>query len=102
MAHLYRYTADGTGVFIMEDELRPTYLERELEAAKWWLYSPDLRRDDITFYLTEKGKEMYDKTIKPLHETFLPRLHLSRIERPAADRIAHEDEFQVAVIDARP
>ena len=54
------------------------------------------------FYLTQRGKEFYEKTLLPVHEKFLEDISCETVEKESLKYISHEDEFQVIekVIDS--
>lgn len=63
MEKLYRYTTNGEGVFSTGKRLLPKELVDEVLEAKKWLIKPNLNSGNYRFYLTQKGREMYKKTL---------------------------------------
>ena len=93
--YVYRYTSEGRGIFMAEDELEPPELEPEINRAKAWLPAPKLDCE-CEFYMTEKGREIYEQTLRPLHEKFMPEISVEAVPRSELEEIVYEDEFQVA------
>jgi hypothetical protein len=91
---LYRYTAAGEGVFMQEDDLTPPELRAAVEAGKAWLPQPHLDCD-CQFYMTAKGKEMYETVLKPIHEVYMPPIEVEAVPRSSLKEICYEDEYQV-------
>ena len=60
---LYRYTTEGEGVFSAGKRLLPNELVAEVLERKKWLKKPELKEGNYRFYLTKKGKKMYEKTL---------------------------------------
>jgi hypothetical protein len=91
---LYRYTAGGEGIFMAEDRLTPPELRLAVEKGKEWL--PTIHLDfECQFYMTPKGKEMYEMVLKPLHEVYMPPIECESVPRSSLKEIAYEDEYQV-------
>lgn len=57
---LYRYTANGEGIWSAGKRLLPEDLIEEAWEARKWMPKPQLPDGDYRFYLTEKGKEKYE------------------------------------------
>jgi hypothetical protein len=91
---LYRFTAGGEGIFMLEDKLTPPELRLAIEKGKEWLPQPHLDCE-CQFYLTAKGKEMYEMILKPLHEAYMPPIECEVVKRSTLREIVYEDEFQV-------
>jgi hypothetical protein len=91
---LYRYTAGGKGIFMQEDDLTPAELRPAIEAGKSWLPQPHLECD-CQFYMTAKGKEMYEMVLKPLHEAYMPPIECEEVQRSQLNEVVYEDEYQV-------
>lgn len=92
---LYRYVTSGEGVWSAGKRLLPDELVDEANENRKWLKRPELPEGNYRFFMTEAGKEMYEKTLKRVHEKYLPNIELSETPRLEVQDIAYEDEFQV-------
>ena len=97
MEKLYRYTTNGEGVFSAGKRLLPEELINEAWENRKWLPKPSLSEGEYIFYLTQKGKEQYDKTLLNVHKKYLPNIKLEEIERKNVSGIIYEDEWQVVL-----
>ncbi len=92
---LYRYTTNGEGVFSAGKRLLPEELVPEVLERKKWLPKPNLPLGNYQFYLTEKGKEMYEKTLLLSHKKYLPHIKKEIVDADDIKNIIYEDEYQV-------
>ena len=92
---LYRFTTRDEGVFSAGKRLLPPALLSEVIEAKSWLPKPPLPKGNFRFYLTDKGKEKYEKTLLISHKKYLPDIRCETILRSALKSIVYEDEWQV-------
>ena len=92
---LYRYTTKGEGVFSAGKRLLPENLVEEVLEAKKWLVKPKLLKGNYRFYLTEKGKEVYERTLLKSHKKYLKDIKLEIIERRKIRNIIYEDKYQI-------
>jgi hypothetical protein len=90
---LYRYTSGGKDVFSHDAVLARNLVE--LADAGKWLPAPTLPEGDHRFFLTEKGKAEYEKSLLPLHKKHLPDIVCEEIDFSEISGIAYEDEWQV-------
>lgn len=91
---LYRYTSAGKGIFMQEDDLTPPELRPKVEKAKEWLPAPHLDCE-CRFWMTEKGRAMYESILKPLHAQYMPPIEREQMPRSDLGEVVYEDEFQV-------
>ena len=73
----------------------PQNLVEEVLEAKKWLTKPKLAEGNYRFYLTEKGKEIYEKTLLIVHKKYLLDIKMEFIDRNKVKNIIYEDEYQV-------
>lgn len=103
---LYRYTAEGEGIFSAGKRLLPENLVEEANEARKWMPKPNLPpEDDYRFYLTLKGKEQYEKTLLLVHQKYLKDIAVKKIPLETVNQIGpvvYEDEWQVAVKKVMP
>ena len=92
---LYRFTTNGEGVFSAGKRLLPSELVDEVIETKKWLPKPSLLEGNYRFYLTEKGKSQYEKTLLLSHKKYLPNIICETIERAHVKKVIYEDEWQV-------
>ena len=92
---LYRFTAGGEGIFMVEDRKTPPHLRPAIEQAKEWLPSPHLDVE-CQFYMKRKGKELYERTLKPLHQLYMPPIICEEVLRSQLGTVVYEDDVQVA------
>jgi hypothetical protein len=92
---LYRFTAGGEGIFMVEDRQTPPPLRPQIEKAKEWLPSPHLQVE-CQFYMKKKGKELYERLLKPLHQLYMPAIECEEVRRSQLGTIVYEDNVQVA------
>ncbi len=95
MEKLYRYTTNGEGVFSAGKRLLPEGLINEVNWNRKWLKKPNLEDGNYRFYLTKKGKEIYEKSLLLSHIKYLPNITLEVINRNAIKNIVYEDEHQL-------
>lgn len=104
--HLYRYTADGEGIFSAGKRLLPENLVNEARKARKWLPRPDLPQSgNYRFYLTSKGKEQYEKTLLNVHKKYLQNVKIRQVSIDVINAIGpvvYEDEWQVVVRKEKP
>jgi hypothetical protein len=93
--NLFRYTTNGEGVFSAGKRLLPPELISEVNERRAWLPKPSLSKGTYLFYLTEKGKEKYEKTLFLSHQKYLPNIKSEAIPRTMLKNIVYEDEWQV-------
>ncbi len=102
MDHLYRYTADGEGIFSAGKRLLPEELVEEAREARAWLTKPDLAPSDgYRFYMTAKGKEQYEKTLLHVHRKYLKNIKVEELSMEtvrATGPTVYEDEYQVVIM----
>jgi hypothetical protein len=91
---LYRYTAGGKGIFMAEDALTPPELRPAVEAGKEWLPKPYLK-GKCRFYMTPKGRDMYEIILRPIHEAYMPPITREEVRRSDLGEVVYEDEYQV-------
>ena len=92
---LYRYTSKGEGIFSIGKRLLPKDLVNEVMDNKKWIIKPKLSEGEYRFYLTEKGKEMYEKTLLISHKKYLSNIRVESMDRKKVKNVAYEDEYQV-------
>lgn len=92
---LYRFTTNGEGVFSAGKRLLPEELVPEVLENKKWLVKPDLKHGKYIFYLTEKGKEMYEKTLFHSHRKYLKNIKFETVRYKNLKKVVYEDEYQV-------
>lgn len=90
---LYRYTSQEKDVFSGDTALGKNLAEMA-EAGKW-LESPKLPEGSYRFFLTEKGKEEYEKSLLPLHKKYLSDISCKEADFSEIKGIVYEDEWQV-------
>jgi hypothetical protein len=95
MEKLYRYITNGEGVFSAGKRLLPEELVEEVLEAKKWLIKPDLPEGNYRFYLTEKGKDNYEKTLLLLHKKYLQNIKQEIVGRDKLGKIVYEDKDQI-------
>lgn len=91
---LYRHTSDKKDVF---GKIPPEDFRKEAEEAGKWLLCPELPPGEYRFFLTEKGKEEYEKTLLPVHKKYLSDISCDETDSSKLDTVAYEDEWQVVV-----
>jgi len=94
---LYRYTSNNEGIWSAGKRLLPEDLIDEANENRKWLLKPQLPAGDYRFYLTEKGKEQYEKTLLKTHKKYLPKIKIEEINPLTIGKIVYEDEWQVVV-----
>lgn len=92
---LYRYTTDGEGVWSAGKRLLPATLVEEASANRAWLVKPQLPKGEYRFYLTEKGKEQYERTLLNTHRKYLAHISCEEIDSAHVESIVYEDTYQV-------
>lgn len=92
---LYRYKTNGEGIFQAGKRLLPSSLVEEGLEAKKWLKKPKLPKGRYVFYMTEKGKDLYEKTLLLSHKKYLKDIRREEISRSQLKNIIYEDEYQV-------
>ncbi len=92
---LYRFTTNGEGVFSAGKRLLSTSLIDEVIEAKKWIPKPTLPKGNYRFYLTEKGKKQYEKTLLHSHKKYLANIKCESINRDELKNIIYEDDWQV-------
>lgn len=90
---LYRYTSQEKDVFFGDTALNKNLAE--LAEAGKWLESPKLPEGSYRFFLTEKGKEEYEKSLLPLHKKYLSDISCKEADFSEIKGIVYEDEWQV-------
>ena len=97
---LYRYTSNGEGVWSTGKRLLPEHLVDEANEARKWLIKPNLPEGNYSFYMTEKGKDMYEKTLLKVHQKYLSNIKCEKYsfdEVIKNSEIAYEDENQLVI-----
>lgn len=94
---LYRYTANGEGIWSAGKRLLPEDLVNEAWETRKWMPKPQLPDGDYRFYLTEKGKEKYDNTLLNVHKKYLSNIESEEVEQSTIGKIVYEDGLQVVV-----
>ncbi len=99
--YLYRYTTNNGGVWSAGKRLLPEDLVEEVLERKKWLPKPVLPEGNYRFYLTEKGKQKYEKTLLLSHQKYLLNIKKEKIDRNKVVKIVYEDEWQVVEIKTK-
>lgn len=92
---LYRYISNGEGVWSIGKRLLPENLVEEVLEAKKWMPKPELPPGDYRFYLTEEGKEMYEKTLLPVHKKYLTNIECIEADSDSIGEIVYSDKWQI-------
>lgn len=92
---LYRYTANGEGVFSAGKRLLPGALAADALSAREWIIKPKLPEGSYHFYFTEAGKVMYEQTLLRVHQQYLSNLRCEEIDPTTIGTIIYEDAWQV-------
>ena len=92
---IYRYTTKGEGVLSAGRRLMPKELTDEVLENKKWLVKPELTEGVYLFYLTEKGREEYEKKLLNSHKKYLTDIKLETHEKENLKKIVYEDEYQI-------
>ncbi|MDO8407904.1 MAG: hypothetical protein Q7S95_01560 [bacterium] len=92
---LYRYTADGEGVWSAGKRLLPENLIEEANEQRAWLYKPTLPAGNYRFFLTEKGKRRYEQTLLHTHRKYLGSIRCEEIDASTVGEIVYQDEHQI-------
>ncbi len=92
---LYRYTANGEGVWSAGKRLLPDELVDEALEQRKWMPKPQLPEGEYTFFLTEKGKERYENTLFNTHKKYLSNIQLEEIDPTKIGEVVYEDDWQV-------
>jgi hypothetical protein len=95
MGKLYRYTANGEGVWSSGKRLLPAELVDEASEARKWMPRPLLPEGKYRFYLTEKGREQYEKTLLTVHKKYLTNIAFEEVDPTMVGAAIYEDEWQV-------
>ncbi len=95
--NLYRYTSNGEGIWSAGKRLLPENLVAEAFEQRKWLPKPVLPIGEYVFYLTEKGKEKYEKTLLNVHRKYLKDIQCEKIVEFDAGRIVYHDDWQVVL-----
>jgi hypothetical protein len=94
---LYRYTSEGEGIYTIGKRLLPENLVSEANEARKWLPKPQFPQGEYKFYLTQMGKEQYEKTLLKVHKKYLKDIEYEEIEFSDLDKIFFQDEWQVVI-----
>ncbi len=94
---LYRYTTNGEGVWAAGKRLLPKELVDEALEQRKWMPKPELPEGEYRFFLTEKGKDKYEKTLLNVHKKYLPNIKSEEVEPFKLGNVVYEDEWQVVV-----
>jgi len=73
----------------------PKELTDEVLENKKWLVKPELTEGVYLFYLTEKGREEYEKKLLNSHKKYLTDIKLETHEKENLKKIVYEDEYQI-------
>lgn len=92
---LYRYLANGEGVWSAGKRLLPKALVGEANQNRAWLKKPELSDGNYRFWLKELGKEQYEQTLYKTHQKYLPNITVEEKDENELGEVAYEDEFQV-------
>lgn len=95
--NLYRYTTNGEGVWSAGKRLLPENLVEEAFEQRKWMPKPTLPGGEYIFYLTEKGKEQYEKTLLNVHKKYLTNIQCEDVGEFDESRAVYQDEWQVVV-----
>lgn len=97
---LYRYTSNGEGVWSVGKRLLPSNLVEEANEARKWLVKPNLPEANYIFYMTYKGKKMYEKTLLRIHKKYLSNIKCERLSFKKVNKtgnIVYEDDYQIVL-----
>ncbi|MFA7302139.1 MAG: ParB/RepB/Spo0J family partition protein [Candidatus Paceibacterota bacterium] len=94
---LYRYTSNKEGVFSAGKRLLPESLGDEALEARKWMPKPQLPEGDYRFFLTEKGKNQYERTLFKVHQKYLSNFECEEIDPQKIGNVVYEDEWQVVI-----
>lgn len=92
---LYRYTADGEGIWSAGKRLLPEELVDEAWEQRKWMPKPELPDGEYRFFLTEKGKVQYESTLLNTHKKYLSNIECEEVDPKNVGEVAYEDEWQV-------
>lgn len=92
---VYRYLANGDGVWSAGKRLLPAELVGEANQNRAWLAKPELPDGNYRFWLTELGKDKYEQTLYKTHQKYLPDITVEEKDRKELGKIIYEDEFQL-------
>jgi len=97
---VYRFTAKTgenkrEGVWSVGKRLLPPELVEEANANRAWLNKPTLPRGDFRFWMTDKGRAMYESSLKRVHNKYLQDIQVEAVSREKLGEIVYQDEFQV-------
>jgi len=94
---LYRYTSNGEGVWSAGKRLLPEELVDEAWEQRKWMPKPELPEGGYRFFLTEKGRSEYEKTLLNVHKKYLSNIKLEEVCRSDIREVVYEDEWQVVI-----
>lgn len=89
---LYRYVSNKKDTFSFAV---PSENFSEAEGAKTWWPRPKLPAGEYKFFLTEKGKEEYGKTLLHIHKKYLPDISCKEVDFSEVGGMVYEDEWQI-------
>lgn len=92
---LYRYTANGEGIWAAGKRLLPEELMDEAWEQRKWMPKPQLPEGEYRFFLTAKGKEQYEKTLLNTHKKYLTNIKSEEVDPTKIGEVVYEDEWQV-------
>ena len=73
----------------------PPELVDEAWKQRKWMPKPELPEGDYRFYLTEKGREQYEKTLLNTHKKYLPNIKSEEVDAAKIGEVVYEDDWQV-------
>ena len=95
---LYRYMSNNKGIWSVGKRLLPPNLIEEANKARKWLIKPKLSDGNHVFYMTYKGKKMYEKTLLKVHKKYLSNIRCEKLSFRKVNKIGlvvYEDEYQI-------
>ncbi|MBP7134093.1 hypothetical protein KBA73_02650 [Patescibacteria group bacterium] len=92
---LYRYTANGEGIWSAGKRLLPEELVDEAWENRKWMPKPQLPDGEYRFFLTEKGRKKYEETLLNTHKKYLSNIQLEEVDQSNVGEVVYEDEWQV-------
>lgn len=94
---LYRYTTNGEGIWSAGKRLLPEELADEAWEQRKWMPKPQLPDGEYRFFLTDKGKDQYEKTLLNVHKKYLTNIKSEEVDPSKIGEVVYEDEWQVVV-----
>jgi hypothetical protein len=97
---LYRYSSQKKDI-LSPDTLSPEYRAEAAPAGKW-LVRPELPPGEYRAFLTEKGKEEYEKMLESVHKKYFTDIVCEEIKQSEINGIVYEDEWQSIAENRKP